>query len=171
MTIDIINYTSEQFAALSTEQILEVKRVQLSKNRLTRKLEEKKKSEKFRLLAAGIFCSEIWNAICAELDEAHAQEVEGLREGLLFYLHYGKQQTGSGSGSGSDSGSSSTPYPLDYSLSGQDRTVVVRDYYLNAYSSPTERYAAFLQDDVAKSYLGEYYAGLHDYLEYLADNA
>ena len=46
MTIDIINYTSEQFAALSTEQILEVKRVQLSKNRLTRKLEEKKKSEK-----------------------------------------------------------------------------------------------------------------------------
>lgn len=164
MTIDIINYTSEQFAALSTEQILEVKRVQLSKNRLTRKLEEKKKSEKFRLLEAGIFCSGIWEAICAELDEAYTQEVEGLREGLLFYLHYGEQQAGSGGGT------ATSPYPLDYSLLGQDRTVVVRDYYLNTYSNASERYAAFLQDQVAKSYLGEYYAGLHDYLQYLADN-
>ena len=164
MTIDIINYTSEQFAALSTEQILEVKRVQLSKNRLTRKLEEKRKAEKFRLIDAGIFCSEIWNAICAELEEAYTQEVDGLREGLLFYLHYGEQV------SGGDSSSFTPPYALDYSLSAQERTAVVREYYMTTYSSATERYNAFLKDGAAKSYLGEYYAGLHDYLAYLAEN-
>lgn len=163
MVIDVINYTSEQFAALSTEQILEVKRVQLSKNRLTRKLEEKKKTEKFRLLEAGIFCSEIWNKICAELEEVYTQEVDGLREGLLFYLHYGEQQ--------STPSDTDSPYPLDYSLTGAERAVVVKEYYLSAYTSPTERYAAFLKDQAAKRYLGEFYAGLYDYLKYLSENA
>ena len=160
MTIDIINYTSEQFAALSTEQILEVKRVQLSKNRLTRKLEEKKKSEKFRLIAAGIFCSGIWDKICAELDEAYSQEVDGLRDGVLFYLQHGEQQPGA----------SPAPYVVDYSLSVYERSVIVRDYYLNTYSSAKERYEAFMKDEVAKSYLCEGYAGLHDYLMYLAES-
>ena len=162
MIIDIISYTSEQFAALTTEQIVEVKRVQLAKNKLTRKLQENKRKEKFRLIEAGIFCSGIWDALCAELEEAFAQEVENLREGLLFYLQYGNQQAGTGS-------SVTAPYVVDYSLSGYDRAVIVRDYYLNTYSDATERYAAFKADTVAKSYLGENYAGLHDYLCHLAD--
>ena len=40
MTIDIISYTDEQFAAMTEEQILEVESVQLKKNRLTKKLGE-----------------------------------------------------------------------------------------------------------------------------------
>ena len=55
MTIDVINYTEEQFAKLNSEQLLEVRRVQTSKNRLERRLEEKKLSEKYRLVKAGIF--------------------------------------------------------------------------------------------------------------------
>ena len=48
MTIDIISYTDEQFAAMTEEQILEVESVQLKKNRLTKKLGEEKRTEKFR---------------------------------------------------------------------------------------------------------------------------
>ncbi|MBQ8320356.1 MAG: hypothetical protein IJX81_05695 [Clostridia bacterium] len=163
MVIDIINYTNDQFAALTGEQVLEVKRVQLSKNRLTRKLEEKKKAERFRLLKAGIFCSGIWTKICEELDAEYGQEVENLREGLLFYLEYG--------GSAGQEQESSSPYTVDYSLDGFDRAVIVRDYYLGAYDNAIARYAAFKEDTVAKSYLGEYYSGLHDYLKNLADTS
>ena len=45
MTIDIINYTDAQLATLTAEQLLEVKSVQQQKNRLTIKLEEKKREE------------------------------------------------------------------------------------------------------------------------------
>ena len=59
MTIDIINYTDEQFAELTEEQILEVEEAQLRKNRLTARLEEDKKREKYRLLEAGVFRSPV----------------------------------------------------------------------------------------------------------------
>lgn len=55
MEIDIISYTDEQFASMTDEQILEVENVQLKKNRLTERLKEKKRGEKFRLLKAGVF--------------------------------------------------------------------------------------------------------------------
>ena len=69
VNIDIINYTSEQFAELSDEQLLEVKRVQLSKNRLTRKLETDKKKERFRLIENGTFTLTTWGRIEEELEE------------------------------------------------------------------------------------------------------
>ena len=74
MTIDIISYTDEQFAAMTEEQILEVESVQLKKNRLTKKLGEEKRTEKFRLLKAGIFRSPVWEKICAALEESYEQE-------------------------------------------------------------------------------------------------
>ena len=40
MVIDIISYTDSQFAALTEEQLLQVKSAQLKKNRLQAKLEE-----------------------------------------------------------------------------------------------------------------------------------
>ncbi|MBQ8374916.1 MAG: hypothetical protein IJX98_05005 [Clostridia bacterium] len=153
MTIDIIQYTSEQLAALTTEQIIEVKRVQLSKNRLTRNLEEKKRAAKYKLVKAGVFRSQIWEQICLEFEQSYTQEIDNLREGLLFYLHYG-DQTSSGE---------SNPYPLDYSLSVEERAIVVRDYYNGAYTDPQERYEAFLADKAAKSYVGEMYGALVDY--------
>ena len=68
MEIDIISYTDEQFASMTDEQILEVENVQLKKNRLTERLKEKKRGEKFRLLKAGVFRSGIWENICAALE-------------------------------------------------------------------------------------------------------
>lgn len=94
MEIDIISYTDEQFASMTDEQILEVENVQLKKNRLTERLKEKKRGEKFRLLKAGVFRSGIWENICAALEESYNQEVESLRDGLLFYLRFASKQEG-----------------------------------------------------------------------------
>ena len=102
MTIDIISFTDEQFAQLSEEQILEIENAQLEKNRLTQKLEEEKRTERFRLLKAGVFRSPVWEKLCAELDTGYQQEVENIRDGLLFYLRFAFRP---------DSGAA--PYPVD----------------------------------------------------------
>lgn len=152
MTIDIISYTDGQFAALSEEQILEVESVQLKKNRLTEALKEKKRKEKYRLLKAGVFRSAVWEKICAALDESYGQEVDGLRDGLIFYLRFSsKAETGE-----------TAPYVVDYSLTYEARLSIVKNYYDATYTDGGQKFAAFKADKVAVSYLGELYAPLYE---------
>ena len=149
MNIDIINYTQEQFSKLNSEQIQEIKRVQTVKDRLLRKLSDKKLSEKYRLAKAGILRSNIWELLCDKLQSEYDAEVAVLRDGLLFYLLYSKQSDNTGVG-----------YTVDYSLSVADRVVLVKDYYLRTYNDPNERYRKFKLDGVAPSYLCESYSSL-----------
>lgn len=152
MVIDIIAYTQEQFAKLNGEQLNEVKKTQLTKNRLQAKLEREKRAAKYRLVEAGIFRSGIWEKLCEELQSAYDGEVEGLREGLLFYLQYSGQKTDVGTG-----------YTVDYSLSVADRVTLVKEYYLSTYDDPNERFEAFKRDGVAPSYLCEAYSLLYQW--------
>ena len=153
----MISYTDAQFAALSAEQILEVKSAQLKKNRLDLKLEAEKLKERHRLLDNGTFLSETWGLYCAKLQEEHDAEVEGIRESLLFYLRFTAKP---------ETSTSDAPYPLDYSLDNPQRYAVVRDYYEATYTDPNERFNAFKDDKVALSYLGELYKTLYDYFLY-----
>jgi hypothetical protein len=155
MTIDVINYTEEQYAKLNSEQLLEVRKVQTAKNRLLRRLEEEKLAEKYRLVKAGIFRSGIWGKLCAKLQESYDAEVEMLREGLLFYLQYSGQQQNGGAG-----------YTVDYSLSIVERTVIVKEYYIRTYDDPNERFEAFKNDQIAPSYLCEAYSSLYQWFLY-----
>ena len=158
MEIDIISYTDEQFASMTDEQILEVENVQLKKNRLTERLKEKKRGEKFRLLKAGVFRSGIWENICAALEESYNQEVESLRDGLLFYLRFASKQEGD-----------SAPYTVDYSLTYEQRLAVVRGHYDSAYPDPKRKFEAFKGDKVALKYLGELYAPLYELYSFQAE--
>ncbi|MBQ8322564.1 MAG: hypothetical protein IJX91_01210 [Clostridia bacterium] len=154
MTIDIISYTAEQFAALTAEQLLEVKTAQLQKNRLLLKLEEEKEKEKQRLLDNGTFLSPIWALYCEKLTAEYEQEITQVREALLFYLQYSsKVDEGDG-----------FPYLVDYSLSLDERVTIVKEYYETTYNKD---WAAILEayklDRVAVAYLGEYYGALYDH--------
>ena len=156
MMIDIISYTREQFALLTDEQIMQIKEAQMKKNALDRKLEEDMLKEKYRLIERGIYLSGIWENYCEKLRAVHAQEVELLRDALLFYLQFSvKPEAGD---------VETAPYTVDYSLEMADRYFIVRDYYLSAYTEASARMEAFKQDQVARQYLGELYATLYDYL-------
>ena len=155
MTIDIISYTDAQFAELSEEQLLEVKSAQLKKNRLDVQLQEKKLNEKHRLLKNGMFLSSVWQLYCDKLQAEHDQEVENIRDGLLFYLRFASKPA---------NGGVSAPYTVDYSLGMAERVNIVKTYYMEAYADPFERLAAYKADEVARVYLGEYYSLLHDKL-------
>ncbi len=154
MTIDIITFTDAQYSALNGEQLQEVMIAQTKKDRLLSALAEKKRKEKFRLLKNGIFRSGIYEALCAQWDSEYQTQLDKIKERLLFFLRFStKTETPIGH-----------PYVVDYSLSYEERYMVVRDYYLANYSDPAERMEAFTKDTVAPSYLGEYYSTLHDYL-------
>ncbi len=158
MTIDIINYTEAQYAALSAVKLQEVREAQMKKNALVAKLESQKAKEKARLIDRGIFPSSIWARREAELTEACEAEINVLRETLLFYLHYANEK-------GTVAVPDGVPYPVDYSLSEVDRMLALKSYYENAYTDDTERFNAFVDDEFARTYLGERYGSLYHYFE------
>ncbi len=158
MTIDIINYTEEQFAALSTEKLEEIRSAQLKKNKLTAALEERLREEKQKLVDKGAYPSDVWGKIESKLQAEYASEVQILREGLLFFLHYVAEDE-----SNKNTTVEGVPYTVDYSLSEEERMLIVKEYYETTYSDPVERYAAFKADTFVKVYIGELYLPLHDY--------
>lgn len=152
MVIDIITYTAEQFAGLDPEQVRAVESAQTKKNRMTAALAADKREAKFKLVKAGTFRSAIYAKIVQELNAAYTRELEDLKEGLLFYLQYGSKVN-----------EESAPYEVDYSLSGDARALIVKNYYNDTYTDAIERFEAFKNDEVAKVYLSEYYSILFDY--------
>ncbi len=155
MEINIISYTDAQFAALTEEQLLQVKNAQLKKNRLEAAMEEELQKEKERLLNNGIFLSSIWYSVQERLQEIYDQEIANIREALLFYLRFATKPDGSQA--------EEAPYKVDYSLSDTDRFEIVRDYYMDTYTDPQMRFDKFREDSIAAKYLGELYAPLYDY--------
>ena len=81
--------------------------------------------------------------------------MENIRDGLLFYLRFASKPA---------NGGVSAPYTVDYSLGMAERVNIVKTYYMEAYTDPFERLAAYKADEVARVYLGEYYSPLHDKL-------
>jgi len=158
MTIDIISYTDEQFAKLTQEQILEVRSAQLKKNTLTKQLQDKLNAERHRFAKNGMLLSSAWESFSENLTAEYEGKITQIRDALLFYLQFTMRPE-----------EESSPYPLDYSLSMEDRYYAVRDYYLATYSSAKERFNKFEEDDNAQSYLGEYYGVLHNYFKNIAE--
>lgn len=151
MKIDIIPYTDTQYAALTEEQIQEVKATQLEKNRLERALSEAKLKEKHRLIERGIFLSGIWDAYQAKLQAEYDQKIENLRDSLLFYLRFSTKPDAYGTG-----------YTVDYDLPVEERLAIVRQYYESTYPDASKRFEAFKEDKIAVVYLEDLYAPLYD---------
>lgn len=151
MTIDIISFTDDQYKRLTDEQLMEVRNVQQKKNKLLRKLDEDKKGVKYALLQAGTYVGSTYEKVCEELQAVCDEEIASLRDGLLFYLHYAVHSEGE-----------TTPYLVDYSLPYEERIPIVRAYYESAYPDAEDRVMAFKVDEVAMSYLGEFYGAIYE---------
>ena len=95
------------------------------------------------------------------LEESYEQEVENLRDGLLFYLRFASKP---------DAGAEA-PYTVDYSFTYEQRMNVVRTYYDGAYTDAKLKFEAFQADKVAVNYLGERYAPLYELYAQQAEGA
>ncbi len=160
MTIDIIDYTASQLAALSTGRLQAIRSAQVKKNNLLQALEKDLQKAKERLMDRGVFASTVWENLQASMTEACNAEVERVRQSLLFYLHYVDVDVPENGGHPED-----VPYSVNYALSEEERMVVVRNYYMNTYTNNFERFRVYANDAFAKGYLGEMYAPLYHYLQ------
>ena len=88
MTIDIIAYTDDQLAALSAEKLVEVREAQLKKNALEQTLQENLEKEKQKLIDKGAYPSDVWGKIEAKLKAECENEINILRDSLIFFLHF-----------------------------------------------------------------------------------
>ena len=155
MEIDIISYTDKQFASMTTEQILEVRKAQEKKNKLEKKLAQSlQEAEKWHI-EKGTYHSTPYQKSVEKLQAECEREVENVREALLFFLRYASVSN------------ANVGYVVDYSLTYLEREIIVRDYYLATYTNATERFETFKADKVALQYLGERYASLYDYFSAL----
>ena len=153
--IDIITFTEKQFSLLTKGQLQMVTTVQQRKNRLYKKLQETLRKEKHRLVKNGTYCSDIYNLLKDRLTGAYEQEVELMKQCLLFYLHYSMKPT--------ETVTVTAPYEVNYALSVEDRLRIVKNYYESQYEDEYQLFQEFLKDTVAPQYLGELYAPLYDY--------
>ncbi len=158
MIIDIIDYTQAQFTALTVEEFKKVQEAQSKKNKLNKALRERLEKEKAELIDGGVYLSQIWERRVAQLTNECDEEVAVIRENLLYYLHYSVLEH-------SNQTPTLAPYPLDYSLSEEERMVVAREYYMNAYSNAAARLQAFQKDNFTRAYLGDTYASLYYYFQ------
>lgn len=152
MEIDVINYTAEQMATLSNEQLLEVRKAQEEKDKMTMELEENLLKADTDTAAKGIYKSSVREYLRKKIQAKYDAELERLRDGLLFYLRYSYRP-----------GTGQAPYLVDYSLSDVERMEIVRTYYMETYTDPYARLQAFKEDKVAMQYVVEYYEPLYQY--------
>lgn len=155
MKIDIVTYTDEQYAAMTAEQLKEVRDAQTEKDELKIELEDTLKAERAALVKKGIFNSNLYQMIKTKLEKEYEARVDFIRECLLFFLQYSKDPNGAGI---------EAPYEVNYAQSYDARVQVVRQYYETAYPDPNERFRAFSLDGFALTYLGNRYKALHEYL-------
>lgn len=159
MNIDIISYSEEQYAAMTQEQLKEVRQAQEEKDELKLKMEESLQRERDALVKKGIFNSNLYELIRKKAQKEFEDKVEFIREGLVFFLRYSADPDGTGI---------DAPYEVNYAQSYEARFNVVRSYYETEYTDGKERFDAFKMDRFALKYLGELYLPLYDYFLALA---
>lgn len=153
MEIDVINYTAEQMATLSNEQLLEVRKAQETKDKMTEKLAEDLLKADADMAKRGNYKSIAREYLREKIQADYDAELERIRESLLFYLRYSYRP-----------GSAQAPYLVDYSLSDEERLIIVKTYYMENYTDANKRFSDFKEDTVARQYLGEFYAPLYHYI-------
>ena len=161
MEFDIIQLTETEIEALSVVQMKMLRTAQQKKNELYHKAERELKNYTEMTLGAGMKNSTLAESKRAALWQEADYQTAILADNLIYNMSLNEP---SGDGDiGGDGGDEGAGYIVDYSLSYNDRYVIVRDYYM-AISDPNERMALYSQDDVAKKYLSSYYGTLYNVL-------
>ncbi len=161
MKFDIIPITQTELDLLTVVQTKMLRTAQLKKNELYMKAEKELENFREMLMSAGTVNSTLYEAKKSELDADCAYQTAILADNLIYNMKLNEPSTDGDLGG--EEGDEQVGYIVDYSLSYNDRYIIVRDYYL-AIRDPDERMALYMADDTAKKYLSSYYSTLFDVL-------
>lgn len=163
MNIDILHFTEAQWNALNYTQRKTVYDAQTLKNEMRKELETSVENAKLKLLERGTARSNMLAAIINDLQAAYETEVRFLAETTYDAVVNGADASPPSGGGSVPTDPVYNPASPDTTLSELERFKAVKDYYL-AISNPTTRYNAFLADTSVRSYLGDYYQTMDNYL-------
>lgn len=158
MQFDIIDISEEELKKLSVVQMKMLRTAQQKKDELYHKAENDMKIFRSIYLNAGMKNSTLAEAKRAELQQELDYQTAILADNLIYNMSLNEPTVGGGT-----EGDESAGYIVDYSLSYNERYVIVRDYYL-AIQDPDERMALYSKDETAKKYLSSYYTTLYNVL-------
>lgn len=161
MEFDIIDISDLDIEEMSVVQIKMLRTAQQKRNELCHKAEKELKMFRAMVLSSGMKDSSLIQAKARELEEEVNYQTAILTDNLIYNMSLNEPTTGGDLGE--EGGDESAGYIVDYSLSYNERYVIVRDYYL-AISDPDERMALYIADDIAKRYLSNYYSTLYNVL-------
>ncbi len=159
MRFDIIDVTEEQLKEFTSVQLKMLRTAQQKKDDLVYKADKEMQMFTNIVLTAGMKNSTLLRDKRTQLDGEVAYQCAIIKDNLIYNLTLNEPPDGGGDGGGDESAG----YIVDYSLSYNERYVIVRDYYLSI-RDPDERMALYAADDVAKKYLSSYYATLYNVL-------
>lgn len=163
MTIDIIDLADPHYEHLTPTQLTHVRAAQERKNQILAAAEKKKRTLLYTMLENNVARSSMREMQEETIDSKAQEEIEFVRNDLLYKLIY---QSGL---DGNEYGPYSYPDNPDYTLSEVQRFLVVRDYYMKIKDART-RVIVFELDTFAQEYLGMFYRTLYDLLySYLKD--
>lgn len=161
MIFDIISITEAELKTLSVKQLKLLRAAQQKKDELTENSERELEKFKYKIMAAGMKDSTLLKDKKWAVGKALKYKCAALADNLIFNMNaVGESKN---NGSGSSGGSTETGYLVDYSLSYNERYIIVRNYYL-AIPDVNERMRKYAADEVAKKYLGSYYETLYNIL-------
>lgn len=160
MLYDIIEISEEELKKLTAVQLKMLRTAQQKKDELIHKAELDMKMFRSIVMTAGMARSTLIDDKKAELDGEVQYKCAILADNLIYNMSLNEPPDGNGGGGDGDE---SAGYIVDYSLSYNERYVIVRDYYLSIADS-NERMALYSADETAKKYLSSYYTTLYDVL-------
>lgn len=161
MQFDIINITDGELEALTVVQMKMLRTAQQKKDELYHKADKDMKMFRAIAYTSGMENSTLIEAKRAELREELDYQTAVLADNLIYNMSLNEPT--SGGDIGGEGGDEGAGYIVDYSLSYNERYVIVRDYYL-AIQNPDERMALYTADETAKKYLASYYTTLFNVL-------
>lgn len=156
MEFDVIDISEEELKDFTVVQMQLLRTAQKNKNTLTYNLGKDLEIFKRLLLTGDVGNSSLFEQKSAELKAEYDRRVAEIAEQLNYSLKLNEPYP-------DDEELENAGYIVDFSLSYTERYIIVRDYYLSI-SDPAERMALYTADEVAKKYLGSYYATLFDVL-------
>lgn len=153
MKFDVVAISEEDIKKLTAAQTQLLRRAQKSKNELMHEME--KELEHFKKLVYTYDMKE--SSIFAQKEAELQAEYEYRLDIIVEECRYGMERTDASLPDPPDA--DKTEYTVDYGLPYTDRYNIVRDYYM-AIPDPDERLTRYMNDEVAKDYLGTYYGAL-----------
>lgn len=161
MPFDVIKITDEEVAKLTDEQLLILQKAQQEKAAIERDYEITLFDERCRLARAGVLSSSMLYAKSLDMQILMDIKKAELADNTVLMLKI--KEPKKKEESGGTTPAPQAPYTVDYSLSYNERYIIVREYYLGI-SDRTRRMQLYASDEIAKDYLSTYYKPLYNVL-------